>query len=422
MVVLDLFSGAGGLTEGFYENGAEFVGHIESDRYACETLKTRQAYWLLRKAGKTDLYHKYLLKEISRENLWEKTGVQKANEVFNEFIGEDTVDKLKKKIASNIKKKNISSIDAIIGGPPCQAYSLVGRARMGAKVQNDPRNYLFRYYVEFLREFQPKMFVFENVPGLKTAGNGKYLKDLVSAVEDAGFHMEIKELTASDFGVLQRRKRIIIFGWNKKFFSEYRYPEFEKIVFEDARVGSLLEDLPSVAPGSKVEGKGKYVSEPNRYLVWSGIREKDFDILTQHITRPVNDNDKEIYRLAVEKWFKERKNLRYDQLAEERPDLIKHKNTKIFVDRFNVVKPDETYTHTLVAHIAMDGHYYIHPDIKQNRSISVREAARIQSFPDNFYFEGPRTSVFRQIGNAVPPLMAKFIAREIKKQLDTISC
>ena len=416
MVVLDLFSGAGGLSEGFYEVGAIFAAHIEADRHACNTLRTRQSYWNLKRKDMEKVYEDYLLKKIDRDTLWEKAGLNR-NLVINEFIDSSSVKRLKKQINHNLKEIKRKKIDIIIGGPPCQAYSVIGRARMGEKVKEDKRNYLFRYYVEFLKEFQPKIFVFENVPGLLSAGKGQYLKELQQSIEEAGYHMELKIIVAPDLGVLQNRKRVIIIGWNKNIYNKYIYPEMHNTFPGKAHVGLLLEDLPFIKDNSKIEGKNKYIKEPNEYLIWSGIREKGFNILTQHETRPTNENDKQIYKIAVREWFEKRKLLKYDELAQTRSDLITHKNIKVFVNRFNVVKPDMEYTHTLVAHIAMDGHYYIHPDINQNRSISIREAARIQSFPDNFFFEGPRTAIFRQIGNAVPPLMAKTIAKKIKEML-----
>ena len=147
------------------------------------------------------------------------------------------------------------------------------------------------------------------------------------------------------------------------------------------------------------------------YLKKSKIR-NGLDFVTQHISRPNNENDLEIYKIAVEKWNSGER-LNYAQLPKR---LIKHSNTESFVNRFQVVN-GKGVSHTVVAHIAMDGHYYIHPDKKQNRSISIREAARIQSFPDDYFFEGSRTAAFKQIGNAVPPLMAEKIARKIKAMI-----
>jgi len=410
VTVLDLFSGAGGLAEGFYRAGAKFVAHIEMDKYACETLKTRQSYWNLKKENRIEIYYDYLLKKIDKNRLWKETKL-KENTIINKEINKETLQEIFNQVQENLKKEKLKNIDIIIGGPPCQAYSIIGRARIGCAVENDPRNYLYKYYIEFLKKFKPKVFIFENVPGLKSAGKGKYLKDLKEAISEAGYNLELKELVATDFGVLQNRKRIIIIGWNKKF--DFSYPEFEKTDISKYKVFHLLEDLPRIGPNSKICGKGKYIKKPNDYLIKSKIREEQFDILTQHETRFTNERDRKIYKIAIEKWFNENKNLKYDELIEIDKNLVTHKNTKSFLNRFNVVKSNMNYTHTLVAHIANDGHYYIHPDINQLRSISIREAARIQSFPDDFYFEGPRTSVFKQIGNAVPPLMAEKIAEKI---------
>ena len=127
------------------------------------------------------------------------------------------------------------------------------------------------------------------------------------------------------------------------------------------------------------------------------------------------ERDRDIYRLAIKSWKKNHSRLKYTEIPKE---LATHSNRTSFLDRFKVVADDLPAAHTLVAHISKDGHYYIHPDLKQARSISVREAARIQSFPDDFYFEGSRTAVFIQIGNAVPPLLAKNIAEALKVQFE----
>jgi len=183
-------------------------------------------------------------------------------------------------------------------------------------------------------------------------------------------------------------------------------------------VKDLLDDLPVIKAGEGVDRFLKYKTETTEYLKSQALR-NGIDILTQHIARPHREQDKEIYKIAVQKWDKKQERLNYNDLPER---LKTHQNRTSFFDRFKVVAADLPYSQTVVAHIAKDGHYYTHPDSKQNRSISVREAARLQSFPDDYYFEGEkeganRTAAFKQIGNAVPPLMAKSIAFGILKAL-----
>lgn len=416
MVVLDLFSGAGGLSEGFFRHGATFVGHVEADSHACQTLKTRTAYWNLKKADKLNIYYDYLLKKISTEELLKLANIDAEHEIINKPISQENMKDIYNDISINMKRQNVKKIDVIIGGPPCQAYSVVGRARMKESVKDDHRNFLYKFYVDFLNKYKPKMFVFENVPGLRSAGGGEYYKNLHQALEDAKYHIIEHDLTASEFGVLQARKRIIIIGIRKKA-NQKKYPDvnFDKIHLDDSiTVDNVLKDLPSTLPGKIIEGESLYTQDTNSYLELSNIREKNFNILTQHETRPHNDRDREIYKEAIIAWNERKERLCYKELSIRRPDLITHKNTHSFTNRFNVIKADEKASHTILAHMAMDGHYYIHPDIKQLRSLSIREAARLQSFPDDFYFEGPRTSIFRQIGNAVPPKMAEQIAIKIK--------
>lgn len=425
MVVLDLFSGAGGLSEGFWRQGCTFAGHVEADVNACNTLKTRTAYWNLKNKNKLDIYYRYLKQEISRDDLWNLANIDILKDVINKEIGEETYSNIKEQIKENLKNKNLLNVDVIIGGPPCQAYSIMGRASLGEKVKNDPRNQLFKYYVNFLEDFRPKMFVFENVEGFYSAGKGKYFKELKEAVDKAGYYMKDKLLIASDFGVLQSRKRVIIVGWQKELEGKCSYPDFKKINLADkvpsySNVFDILNDLPPIKLSSdpkvinEVRGENKYISTSNEYLEFSKIRTKDFNILTHHVARFNNENDRKIYSIALDKWFNEKHRLKYKEIPSK---LQKHNNINANQNRFNVIKADEKIVNTIVAHISIDGHYYIHPDKKQLRSLSVREAARIQSFPDDFYFEGSRTATFKQIGNAVPPLMAEFIAIEIMKQM-----
>lgn len=169
-------------------------------------------------------------------------------------------------------------------------------------------------------------------------------------------------------------------------------------------VRELFSDLPFIKAG---EESYEYSCHNNNMFIKKYIRE-DNDVLTQHIARPHNDNDLEIYKLVL-KAKQNGINLKYTDLPET---LQTHSNTTSFLDRYKALDYD-SFSHTIVAHISKDGHYYIHPDLRQNRSISVREAARIQGFPDNFYFEKSRTSAFKQIGNAVPPVLSKKIAMAV---------
>ena len=251
------------------------------------------------------------------------------------------------------------------------------------------------------------MFVFENVPGLLTAGNGIYLKDIVAGFEALGYELESHILNAADYGVMQNRKRIIIIGWKKN--SGHFYPEIEKIE-QKYLIKDLFKGLPPLIPG---EEKSTYKQgRISKCLLESGIREPN-DVLTWHVARTNLERDRKIYKLAIQQWNKNHKRLKYTDIPDE---LATHNNRSSFLDRFKVVAANKNAAHTMVAHISKDGHYYIHPDINQARSLSVREAARIQSFPDNFYFEGSRTSVFQQIGNAVPPQLARTIANALNLQ------
>jgi DNA (cytosine-5)-methyltransferase 1 len=274
----------------------------------------------------------------------------------------------------------------------------------------DKRNFLFRYYAQFLLRYQPKYFVFENVLGLLTAGNKKYLNEMIQLFEAIGYSVaEPKVLNAEDYGVLQKRRRVIIIGrrGNRKF-------EFPELITETNNYQvkrDLFFDLPHLKPGQELH-VAQYTKPINEYLQRTTTR-NGVDFVTQHITRQHNDRDLEIYSIAINKWLNGKQRLKYSEVPKH---LQTHKNIEAFLDRYKVIDPTG-HSHTVVAHIAKDGHYYIYPDPKQVRSISVREAARIQSFPDDYFFEGGRTAAFKQIGNAVPPLMAQAIAKKINEIL-----
>lgn len=406
---IDLFAGAGGLSEGFTTTGFHPVSHVEMNKEACNTLKTRACYYYLKNTGKLSLYKDYLKGKITREELYSLVPAHITNTVINHTMTEESMPDLFRRINQLMQEQKIRKVDLVVGGPPCQAYSLVGRAVKSDCMVNDPRNYLYKLYIKVLKEYHPYMFVFENVPGLLTANKGQYLQDMEQAFFEAGYEIEYKVLNSADFGVLQNRRRVILIGWEKG--SNHYYPEFTAVKSKHT-VNDIFDDLPSIQPG---EERCEYLKNKySAYLSESGIRKKD-DILTWHIARPNIERDRAIYRKVIEAWNNNKQRIKYTELPDE---LCTHKNRAAFLDRFKVVAADLPASHTMMAHISKDGHYFIHPDIKQARSISVREAARIQSFPDDFYFEGARTAAFTQIGNAVPPLMAKGIASELKKQLE----
>ena len=402
---IDLFAGAGGLSEGFIRAGFNPIAHVEMNPDACNTLKTRTAFHYLKEKGRVNEYYEYLKGEITRDELWGKIPTHLINSVINKEISPETLPQIFNIIDQELQEKDV---DIVIGGPPCQAYSVAGRARKN--MDDDPRNHLYKHYVEFLKRYKPKMFVFENVPGILSASNGKYLEKIFSAVKEQGYELEKNVLNAKDFNVLQDRKRVIIIGWRKDL--NLQYPKFDSKEVQYEVLKHLFSDLPKLKSGQGEWNATKYIKKTNSYLESTGIR-NGIDFTTQHIARYNNENDLEIYRIAVEKWINENKRLNYSELPER---LIRHNNTKTFTNRFQVVN-HKGVSHTVVAHICADGHYYIHPDINQNRSITVREAARIQSFPDDYFFESSRTAAFKQIGNAVPVLMAEGIAKKIREML-----
>lgn len=443
MVVIDLFSGAGGLTEGFFREGFNVVAHVEKERWACETLKTRICYHYLREKNDLNLYFEYLKKSndyynVDKErqiffnkypDLKERLDVEVINKTFGKPRSEEGTTSSKqiiKLIEKAMQYNNVCKADVIIGGPPCQAYSLIGRGRMKEAVINDKRNYLFHYYKDIVKHFRPKVFVFENVPGILSANNGQIFKSIKKSFAGIGYTLmsgvEIEPsdnvLDSKDFGVIQNRKRVILVGFNKREFPNgFTYPDFIKYkVFSTSEITdtrSAIGDLPFLTPGQGNDFfYGNYENDKGNLSEFQKLMRRDNIGILNHKARAHMERDLRIYSRAIKKAEKGEK-LKYVEIPEEDST---HKNKNCFEDRFKVHWWNDV-PHTIVAHISKDGHYNIHPDIRQCRSLTVREAARIQSFPDNYKFEGPRTWQYMQVGNAVPPLMSQAIARAIKNEL-----
>jgi len=408
---IDIFAGSGGFSEGFFRAGFDAIAHVEMNQDAIDTIKTRLAYYYLKNVNNLKMYYDYLRRNITREELYKSIPEKILNTAIKFKMSENNMPQLFEIID---RLKADATVDLVVGGPPCQAYSLAGRAKqrkIALAKQNgdnndDERKYLYKLYCEVLKRYKPKLFVFENVVGILSADGGKHWDDIRLIFDLAGYQIDYKQLNSKDFGVSQERKRIIIIGWKKG--TKYQYPNFQQMV-PNWILSDILNDLPKINAG---ETSNIYASDKIHDYVAKYLRDKN-DVLTQHIARPVNDRDKIIYQIAIDNWNQDRR-LKYSELPVE---LKTHKNEKDFVDRFKVVPSKSPCCHTILAHISKDGHYYIHYDKNQARSITVREAARIQSFPDNYFFEGSRTSSFIQIGNAVPPLMAEGIANALKVQL-----
>lgn len=443
--VMDLFAGCGGLSEGFEQTGFEVIAQIEMDKRSCETLKTRHLYYELKKIGKEYFYSKVLKEESSHDDILDKFPEIResvSHRVIQVEFGKESFKKILEKIEATRKFHRAAKFHVVIGGPPCQPYSLMGRARDPHRMRNDNRHFLYEHYLRILKNIQPDFFVFENVPGLITANKkGQEIfsqmlddfKNINPSYEIAPSFDEYSRrpwqylLDSSRYGVPQKRKRIIFIGYKKTLTP--KNPDiknvFRKILrtkvpaYRGSTVSDAIGDLPPLKPG---EGRdywfGKYQN-----IVFTPYQKKmrqNSPGILNHRARTHMKSDLKRYKFFIEQHLNGNKSATLIDLMKERPGLTPaHNNLDKFLDRFKVqwwAQPASTIT----AHICKDGHYYIHPDIHQCRSLTVREAARCQSFPDNFKFEGPRTEQFKQVGNAVPVFLAKVIATNILRELKKI--
>lgn len=446
-LAVDLFAGRGGISEGFTQSGFTVAGYLERDPWACETLRTRVIFHELKRMGKLDWFYRYVRGSTSREEIL-RTFPQIADlaeaRVIIRTFGEDLYHaRVISRLRIALKFQNACNVHVLLGGPPCQAYSLVGRSRDPDRMEDDERQFLYQHYLDVLADLQPDFFVLENVPGLLTAKTHgeqifqRMLGDFAAikpAYVVAPSYRELRDnprdhlLDSADFHVPQHRRRVLLIGYRRELAE--RHPSV-KDVFVRLRnsrkktvlsVDDAIGDLPRLKPG---EGEDRWYCDYS-----SGQRLKPYQALMRHISvgvcnhraRTHMEGDLERYKFFIESHKNGQGAATLLDLLKKRPELRpqhKEKNMDKFLDRFKVqwwTSPSAT----VMSHIAKDGHYYIHPDINQCRSFTVREAARCQSFPDNFFFEGPRTEQFRQVGNAVPPRMAAAVARVLLGELREI--
>ena len=393
---IDLFAGCGGMSEGFYKLGYKALAHVEIDKYCCETLRERMKYY------------GYSIEDIEK------------SVIHQDITSEAVINQLHNAVGDH-------NVDLIIGGPPCQAYSSAGRARDFNGMKKDPRNFLFEHYVKILNEFLPKFFVFENVTGILTANvNNELIINKVFAELGKNYKLADTsrlEFNTAEYGVPQTRRRIIIMGirndlsimpeelynsLKKTHYLPEQHPESSKLK-KFVSVREAIGDLPVIPQGNKQKIMPFSYSDENDFISWV---KSDSDKLYDHVCRTQNATDTERYQeMARNHWT-------FEELLLHRPDL-QHEKQRVFGNSY-VVQSWDNPARTIIAHLCKDGNQFIHPDYEQGRSISVREAARLQSFPDDFRFCGAMTQQFKQIGNAVPPLFAYHIAKSLKKFLSKV--
>ena len=303
-----------------------------------------------------------------------------------------------------LDERRIRRVDILAGGPPCQGFSRLGRGALrnlalGNSRESgsmDERNYLFREFMRAVREIGPQVVVIENVPDMVL--NQSVMNEIRDSFDDLGYACEHRVLSASEFGVPQRRRRLFIIANRHGRAVSWPTPVLGLCTVRDA-----IGDLPPIAPGSTKEvlpwqapvDAGLYLREMRH-----GLLDTESDTIRDHVTRSHCPDDLEAFGYMGE-------GDRYSAV----PKRLRRYRDDIFKDKYHRMIWDKP-AWTITAHLAKDGYKYIHPE--QNRTLSVREAARLQSFPDGFRFAGSRTSRFRQIGNAVPPKLAQAVARSVR--------
>jgi len=399
---LELFVGCGGLLDGFEQSGKyETIASVEWAKHACKTIINR----LSNKYNYEDAQSKVLHFDIQRTHElihgWKDDEQFGSNEGLNEVI-------------------RSRQIDIIIGGPPCQAYSMAGRIQDKDGMKYDYRNYLFESYLEVVKIYKPKIIVFENVEGMLSArpDGVNIVKKIKKGFNDNGFDIidDIRGnalLDLSEFGVPQKRKRVILVGLSRGHFGDEKYNQslllefYNNILkkYKSSKVSTVhdaIHGLPSFYPIKETDmtNKLKFSHEPTT------------SYLNGHTPRFHNNRDIKIFRTLAEDI--KSGNSRY-QSSESLKQLYTEMTGKISnVHKYFVLRWDKP-SNTIPAHLKKDGLRHIHPDPDQARTITVREAARLQTFDDDFEFLGSMVQNYEMIGNAVPPEFAKRLAAAVNE-------
>lgn len=353
--VIDLFSGAGGLSQGFRDAGFDIISAVEINKNLSQTFK----------------------------NNFKKT------KTFEEDIS---------KIKSKDLLANQSKVDIVVGGPPCQGFSMSGKRIRGNGIfLNDKRNKLFKEFVRIINDLKPKIFLMENVPGILNIFQGKTKNQILSIFKSIGYETKVKVLLAADYGVPQLRKRAFFIGNKLGIDPEFLFPP--KTNSNYTTVEEAIFDLPFIKSGEGVF-ETLYEKQPTtEYQKKMRVRSKK---LYNHISTKHDDKIINIIKMLKE--------------GQGRKNLPKKFQTKSIHSGsyMRIVKEKPSYTITTRFDTPPVGRV-THPIA--DRALTAREAARLQSFPDDFIFLGKRTHIGIQIGNAVPPMLAFEIAKNLKKRL-----
>lgn len=404
---IELFAGCGGLLEGFLQQGGyDTLACVEWEKAPCLTLANRlEQKW----------HHANANNEVIRFD------IQRTDELVNGFEDEEYG-----KHEGLAKLIGNQTVDAIVGGPPCQAYSLAGRIRDEHGMKEDYRNYLFESYMRIVKYFRPKFFVFENVVGLLSAAPDGYpivnriRKEFIDAGYKVAENFRDTLFEVCDYGVPQHRKRVIIIGIRMDYFdvdkcvSDDMINDFYNVIMPSFRqkqrtVFDAIGDLPKIYPLPKpiIQNGKKYSHAPI-------CSEK----VMNHVPRFHSARDISVFRMLEEDIRSGRKE--YVSIEKLKELYTKVTGKKSNIHKYYVLRNDEP-SNTIPAHLYKDGMRHIHPDPEQARSITVREAARLQTFPDDFEFLGANMAQYKMIGNAVPVDFAKIVAEALYKLIEKYS-